>query len=362
VQTQQERSRQTDASLYGRFEPLPFWTIDVIAGQARDLSANTASYPFSFVIGTTTSTQRQYRFGNTFRFDEHVVTAACERIDQTGFSTSYGNGLDGASFTRHVDSSMAGYTGPLFLSSKWNEFQFDARHDRYSDFGDATTGLAAYGLKFAPGWKAIVQASSAFRAPSFNELYFPFFGNPDLKAERARTFEVGLQFGRDATLARLSAFTTRTSNLIVFDSNLFLANNIARARVRGAELTGRTVVDGWQLTANLTYAEPVDADTGQRLLRRASRNGDLAIAKSFGRWRLAGDFQAAGPRYDSDIVTFARTEVAGYGVLNLGVRYEMVKGALVGFGVTNALDRRYALVDGYHTAGRVSMMNVEARY
>jgi vitamin B12 transporter len=257
---------------------------------------------------------------------------------------------------------MVGYTGPLFLSSTWNEFQVDARHDRYSDFGDATTGLAAYGLKFAPGWKAIVQASNAFKAPTFDELFYPYFGNPDLRAERARTFEVGIQFTGGATLARLSAFTTHTSNLIVFDPNLQLANNIARARVRGTELTGRTVIDGWQLTANLTYAEPVDADTGQRLLRRASRNGDLAVAKSFGHWRFAGDVQAAGPRFDSDILTFARTEVAGYSVVNLGLRYQLVKGTTVGVGVTNALDRRYALVDGYNTAGRVSLLTVEAKY
>ena len=362
VQTHAERSRQTDATAYARVKPFSFWTVDVSAGQARDLSVSTSSYPLSFVLGTTTSTQRQYRFANTAKFDEHVGTLAYERLDQTGFSTSYGNGVDGATFSRHVDSFMAGYTGPLFLPSRWNEFQFNARHDRYSDFGDSTTGLAAYGLKFAPGWKAIVQASNAFKAPTFNELYFPFFGNPDLKAERARTFEVGLQYAQDAMLVRVSAFTTHTRNLIVFDSNLMLANNVARARVKGIEMTGRMLVDGWQVTANLTYAEPVDADTGQRLLRRATRNGDIAVAKSYGRWRFSGDVQAAGPRADSDILTFSRTELAGYALVNLGVRYEVLRGTTVGLGVTNALDRRYALVDGFNTAGRVSMLSVATRY
>jgi vitamin B12 transporter len=361
IQTQQERSRQTDASVYGRFKPLSFWAIDVLAGQARDLSASTASFPFSFIAGTTTSTQRQYRFGNTLKLDEHVVTVAYERLDQTGFATSFGDGA-GASFSRHVDSFMAGYTGPLFLPSSWNEFQFNARHDRYSDFGDATTGLAAYGLKFAPGWKAIVEASTAFKAPAFNELFFPFFGNPALQPERARSIEAGLQYAQDASLVRLSAFRTRTHDLIVFDPNLGLANNVDRARVTGVELTGRTVIDGWVLTANLTFARPVDEGTDQRLLRRATRNVDLAVAKSYGRWRFTGDVQAAGSRFDSDIITFDRTELAGYAVVNLGLNYEVARGTTVGIAVTNAFDRRYALVDGYNTAGRVSMLTLATRY
>jgi vitamin B12 transporter len=362
IQTQNERSRQTDAALYGRLKATAFWTIDLLAGQSRDLSVNTSSNPFSFVIGSTTSTDRQYRIGNTFRFDTHAVTLGYEHLDQSGFSTSYGDGVDGAGFSRKVDGVMAGYTGPLVLPANWNEFQFNARHDRYSDFGDATTGLAAYGLKFAPGWKAIVQASTAFKAPTFNELYFPFFGNPALKAERARSAELGLQYAQDTSLVRASLFRTRTHDLIVFDPNIFLANNIARAKVSGVEITGRTVIDGWTLSANLTFARPVDEDTRQLLLRRATHNVGLAVAKSYGPWRLTGDLQAAGARFDTDINTFSRTELAGYGVANFGLRYEVIRGTTVGLAVTNAFDRRYTLVDGYNTAGRVTMVSLDTRY
>ncbi len=362
IQTHDERSRQTDASLYGRIKANSFWTVDLLAGQSRDLSANTSSNPFSFVTGSTTSTDRQYRIGNTLSFGEHAATLGYEHLDQTGFSTSYGDGVEGATFSRKVDSVMAGYTGPLFLPANWNEFQFNARRDRYSDFGNATTGLLAYGLKFATGWKAVVQASTAFKAPTFNELYFPFFGNPALKAERARSVELGLQYAQDASLVRAALFRTRTDDLIVFDPNTFLANNIARAKVAGLELTGRTIIDGWSLAANLTFARPVDEDTRQVLLRRATRNIGFAIAKSYGAWRLTADGQIAGARFDSDINTFSRTGLAGYGVANFGVRYRVVRGTTVGVAVTNAFDRRYALVDGYNTAGRVTTLSLATRY
>ncbi len=362
IQTHNERTRLTDAALYGKFRPTMFWTLDLQAGQTRDLSVNTSSYPLSFVIGSTTSTDRQYRVGNAFAFSEHVATLAYEHLDQTGFSSSYGNGIDGAAFSRKVDSAMAGYTGPMFLPSSLNEFQFNARRDRYSDFGGATTGLAAYGLKFAPGWKAIVQASTAFKAPSFNELYFPFFGNAALKPERARSIEAGLQYARDASFVRASLFRTKTRDLIVFDPLLSLANNVDRARVTGFELSARTTMDGWNLSANLTFQRPIDEATRERLLRRANRNLGLAAAKSFGRWRVSADLQAAGTRFDSDINTFARTELASYALANLGVRYELLRGTTVGVAITNAFDKRYALVDGYNTAGRVTTVSLSTRY
>ncbi len=132
--------------------------------------------------------------------------------------------------------------------------------------------------------------------------------------------------------------------------------------MRGVELTGRTAVDGWLVTVNVTLDRPVDEDTGQRLLRRSTHAADIAIAKSFGRWRFSGDLQAAGSRPDTDIVTFEPTTVGGYGIVNLGLRYEVMRGTSVGVAVTNALDRRYELVDGYQTAGRVAMATVAVRY
>ena len=362
IQTHNERSRLTNAVLYGRFKPMAFWTLDLQAGQARDLSVNTSSYPASFVVGSTTSTDRQYRVGNSFRFSEHTATLAYEHLDQRGFSTAYGNGVGGAAFSRKVDSAMAGYVGPLFLPAALHEFQLNARHDRYSDFGAATTGLAAYGLKFSPGWKAIVQASTAFKAPSFNELYFPFFGNPALKPERARSVEAGLQYARERSFVRATLFRTKTRDLIVFDPLLLTANNVDRARVTGFELVARTEIVGWTAGVNLTLQRPVDERTGQRLLRRATRNLGFNVARSFGPWRVSADVQAAGSRFDSDINTFARTELPGYGLVNFGVRYRIARRTALALEVTNAFDKRYALVDGYNTAGRVATVSLGTRY
>ena len=363
IQTHVERSRQTDASVYGKLKPASFWNTDLQYGEARDKSANTSSFPGSFVIGTSESATKQITFNNIFTVvPGHVLTAGYEHLAQTGFSSSFGANGEGETFSRKVDSVMAGYTGALFLPVDANQFQFNARRDRYSDFGSATTGLAAYGYRFAPRWKAIAEASTAFKAPSFNELFFPFFGNPNLKPERARSIELGLQYAEGATTMRAALFRTRTRDLIVFDPALLSANNIARARATGLELSAQTVLDGWSLSGNLTLQRPVDEATGQRLLRRANRNFSVGVAKSFGRWRWSVDMQTAGPRFDSDINTFSRIELAGYAVTNLGLRYQIERATSVGVALSNAFDKRYALVDGFNTPGRVATVSVATRF
>ncbi|MDZ7653081.1 MAG: TonB-dependent receptor [Burkholderiaceae bacterium] len=66
---------------------------------------------------------------------------------------------------------------------------------RMSDAGGADQRwLVAYGYALTPRLRATAQASTAFRAPSFNDLYFPGFGNPALNPERAESAELGLRY------------------------------------------------------------------------------------------------------------------------------------------------------------------------
>jgi vitamin B12 transporter len=69
------------------------------------------------------------------------------------------------------------------------------RHDDNSQFGGATTGSLAWGWQATPEWRLRASLGNAFRAPDFNELYYPgfeiapglslFAGNPLLDPERS---------------------------------------------------------------------------------------------------------------------------------------------------------------------------------
>src|SRR5690606_25577264 len=115
-----------------------------------------------------------------------------------------------------------------------HDLQVAARHDADSQFGGHDTGSLAWGMDAAHGLRFTASVGSAFKAPSFNELYFPFYGNPALQPETSRSAELGVAQRLDGWYWSLAAYRTVVDDLIVYDPTIFVANNIDSAHIRGA--------------------------------------------------------------------------------------------------------------------------------
>ena len=68
-----------------------------------------------------------------------------------------------------------------------------ARND-HSEYGGKTTGALGYGYEFTQDLRATASYGTSFRAPTFNELYYPGYGLTSNKPERGRNAEVGVQY------------------------------------------------------------------------------------------------------------------------------------------------------------------------
>ena len=92
----------------------------------------------------------------------------------------------------------------------------NARHDDSSQYGGRTTGAVAYGYRVAPAWRLTASYGTAFKAPSFNDLYYPGFSTPTLQPEESRNVEGGVYWTgtvREASLrARAIAYRNRYSS------------------------------------------------------------------------------------------------------------------------------------------------------
>ena len=77
------------------------------------------------------------------------------------------------------------------------------RDDSNSQYGNFVTGSLLYGLDLTRELRATIGANTGFRAPNFNELYWPvtpyFMGNPNLQPEKSRNVEAGLRSTTDRT-------------------------------------------------------------------------------------------------------------------------------------------------------------------
>ncbi len=358
--THEERSRQRAMQASASGLVADGWRVQFAAARSDDDTRNTSSEPFSFNNGEFESSNRSVSLSNELRLGERANgTLAYEYLQQRGASTAYDPAFGGVltSFERRVNSIRAGVEarqGP-------HRIQANLRWDDYSDVGDATTGLAAYGFDIDSRWRVSAQLATAFRAPSFNDLYYPFFGNPDLAAERSRSGELALRYvDTDASL-RAAVFRTRTSDLIVYDAAANQARNIASADIDGVEVTAAARLYGWQLQADASYTRAEDSATGERLLRRAPYKLHLAASRAFGRWEGLAEVTYNGARDDADINTFARTELAAYTLARLALSWRVSEVLRLTLRVENLFDADYELVDGYNTPGRSVFAGLSAR-
>jgi vitamin B12 transporter len=337
----------TSMSAFARFRPSDAWKATLTLGEGRDRNEN---FTNGLPDGLFETRNGQLSLVNEISLaPDHVVTAGYEHLRQRVESSTEYTGT-----RRDVDSVWLGYVGRRGA----HQFQLNGRFDHYSDFGDADSWLAGYGYEITPELKVTAMLSTAFTAPTFNFLYFPDFGNPELQPERAKSAELGVQYAQPGRLARLVWFHTEYSDLIQGVPPTFLPQNVAEATVDGIEASFNGSLLGVDWRMALTWQDPVNDQTGAQLLRRSRRHATLAAARSFGDVRVGGELIASGPRPDISASDFSPTTLAGYAIVNLTARWQIDKSWWLGLRVENAFDRDYTLVSGYQTAGRGAFVTV----
>lgn len=300
---------------------------------------------------------------NTLRIGEaNALVVGLEKLRQKVASST--------SFTRtsRTDESLfAGYTGNYGAQ----QVQLNARTDRYSDFGTANTWLLGYGFDVTQAWRITASTSTAFKAPTLNDLFYPFtdygfgysyVGNPNLKPERSRDNELGVHYANEGQGLDVVYFDNRIRDLIVSD-NLPAGSmvNLNEARSDGVELAynGQFGDTGVRLAA--TQQNPRDTKTGQSLLRRAKSFSSAAVSQQLGALKVAGEWQHSGARADIDINTFTRTTLAAYDLVNLTANYALGMNLELSARVDNLFGRDYMLAHGYNTLGRSLFVGLNYR-
>ena len=339
--TQADESVQTIETLaaYSRNRFTPVWTSTLNVANTRDkLDAAITAYPYYVTSkGTQASWQNDLAVA-----PDWTVTLAAEHLRQTIDSdTTY------TTTERTVDTVRAGTVGRIGA----HQVQINLRNDDYSDFGNHGTWYAGYGYALDAHWKLTATASTAFNAPTFNDLFYPWGGNPALKPELSRAKELGVQYAQGATLVRAIAFSTRIHDLIGYDSS-FNRVNIGRAKVDGLEVSASTTLADWRAQAALTVQSPKDDSTGERLIRRARQYADLSLAHDFAAWEVEGIWHLSGDRIDS--ASGVRHTLGGYGRVDLAARWHFAPHWSLGLRVDNLLDQDYETAYGYATGGRAA--------
>ena len=338
-------SKVREASVFANGKLTDWWTTHLTAALGDDRAIDKTNGVYNNRFDTD---NRQYTWQNDFKLGaQQKLQLGYERLDQSLDSDQF------AAPDRHVNSVFAGYTARFGA----NQIQANVRRDQYSDVGGANTYYLGYGFDFTEHWKATASYSSAFRAPSFDDLYFPGSGNPSIRPERSHSVEAALQYASDALgVMRLTAFQTRYSDLINYvptQGGLFyLAENVGRAKVQGLEGSWAGEVGKTRVRAALTVQNPVNEDTHTDLPRRARHFASFSANRSFGDWRVGGEWIVSGARDDSG------ANLAGFGLVNLSARYDITKSWYVSAHIDNLFDKNYELAYTYNTPRRSAFITI----
>lgn len=212
------------------------------------------------------------------------------------------------------------------------------RHDKNEQFGSENTWSGALTLPLNAANDLILSYSEGFRAPTFNDLYYPDYSNPNLKPEHSKSYE--LQWRSElAETTRLEASLYRTDieDAIASDQN-FIPQNIAKARIHGFEAALQQELFGWQGQLGVAFVDPRDRDSGHTLNRRARRTLSLDLDRAFGVFTVGATWQAVSSSYDDPNNQY---ELAGYGLLGLRGSWQATPELKLEAKVDNLLDKDY---------------------
>jgi len=240
--------------------------------------------------------------------------------------------------------------------------QASVRNDDNEQFGNHTTGSLGYGFAFGNGLRLTASAGTGFKAPTFNDLYFPWSSNPDLKPEESRSVNVGIAQYADGWNWTFNAYETRIDQLIALDST-YTPYNIAEARIRGAELTGFVSLAGFDINAQASFTDPRDRTSGATsydnwLPRRARTSGRLDVDRGIGPLRVGVTATGTGHRFDNAANSL---RLAGYGTVDLRVEYAINEAWSLQAKAANVFDREYETVAWYNQPGREYQLTLRYR-
>jgi len=269
----------------------------------------------------------------------------------------------GAGWERRDAESSGGYDETADVASAFLEGRLAGRgdrfrltgglrHDDHSVFGSETTWRTTAWWRLARATRLHGTWGTGFRAPSFNELYFPGFGNPDLAAETSEGWDAGVEqellAGR--LVADLTWYANEIDHLIGFDVATFRAENVDAAEIDGLEASLEWRPSG-RLTGRAAYTRTDSRDlaTGLPLARRPKHRASAAVS-----WDPPGRWDASLAAYAvRDRVESGGTPLDDYGRVDLAVGYELRAGLAAHLRVDNLLDDDHAELAGFTTPGAV---------
>ncbi|MCP3870167.1 MAG: TonB-dependent vitamin B12 receptor [Gammaproteobacteria bacterium] len=341
-------------TLTGRalYSPTDWWDTSVSVGESRDESEGYVDNRHNYTFKTR---RPQASWQNDFTVGEdNILTAGLDYLrDELDSDITYDED------SRHIYGVFGQYQASIGSS----DFNIGLRYDDNEAYGGHTTGNIAWGYNVDETLRLVASYGTAFRAPTFNELYYPSSGNPDLDPEKSESLEMGVEGARKWGNWSVRAYRTQIDNLISWapiapGSWIWKPQNVNSAEIEGLEAALTARVLGWQMTGSVTLLDPRDERTGNLLPGRSKRFLRLDADRRFASTGVGATFRAHSYRYDDPANNI---RLPGYGLLDLRLVQPLAKGWSIKAQIKNLFDKEYQTRSRYNEPGRELFVSVVYR-
>jgi vitamin B12 transporter len=238
------------------------------------------------------------------------------------------------------------------------EVQLSLREDHDQQFGQRYTGGASAGYALTPALRVTASYGTAFEAPTFNDLYFPGYGNPALKPVSSRSWEIGVAGTPAGWNWALNVYQTDVDDLITYDAATGAPANVDRSVIRGLEGKLGATWRAWYSQLSLTLLDPRDRTPGDYdalLPRRAEQTARWDLDRQVDRYSVGATWFESGRRFDD----LANTQsLGGYSTVDLRAGYQISHSWLLQIQLGNLFNKHYETAQYYNQPGRAAYLTL----
>jgi len=337
--------RQKDSAVRGELG----WSSDALAGGALSVDSSVHGSWTKILDEDVSTDDRLSAVGLDVRSSYQVKPWA-----NLGFggSLSYeaadSNTFDSLSDGQPTRTSFGAYLEPTMLVGDELKLAPALRYDWSDDYKAGLSAMLGLVWKATSALEAHLSAGRSYRAPTFNQLYYPYMSNPDLKCERSWSGEIGIAYKGDAIDASASGFARLIEDMIENDA-YWIPQNIGKVFAPGSELSLGIRIGAIAVRSGYEFIYPLDLSAGGGL-SNATAMHDISMHKlnasvDYGTKKLD---VGLGGRYWSDRSDYSLPAVFildAHGSLSVG------KAMRLNLSIDNLLDKDYEIYAGYPMPG-----------